>query len=164
MMTIPRTVLVVDDDRDSVFLLQTAFQQLELPHTLHIAKDGTVAIEYLQGTPPYGDRARYPLPDLVLLDVKMPRMNGFRVLDWVRTRPDLASVPVVMFSTSDQERDVKKALELGAREYQVKPGSYAELLNLVLELDVKWLRGAGGLAGVPAGKAARRTGAHKKTG
>ncbi|HEV2211478.1 MAG TPA: response regulator [Verrucomicrobiae bacterium] len=161
-MTLPRTVLVVDDDRDAVYLLQTAFQQLELPHALNIAADGTVAVEYLEGTPPYGDRVRYPLPDLMLLDVKMPRMDGFRVLDWVRQRPDLASLPVVMFSTSDRELDVEKALALGARDYLVKPGSYAQLVELVTQIEAKWLRGAGGLTGVGVHKGARHRSAGKK--
>src|SRR5258706_11064320 len=93
-------ILLAEDDRDEVFLLRRAFRQAGLPHDIFEVRDGAATIEYLKGTPPFNDRARYPLPQLLLLDLKMPKVNGFEVLAWLETQAEFGSLPAVVLSSS----------------------------------------------------------------
>jgi CheY-like chemotaxis protein len=103
-------------------------------------ENGQQAVRYLEGSEVYSDRARYPLPCLLLLDLKMPIMGGFDVLEWLRQRPELSrSLPVVVLTSSDQEEDATRSFELGARDYFVKPVTFKALLSLVLKLKEEWL-------------------------
>ena len=134
------TILVADDDPNDVFFLRRAFQKAGLPHHLVEVSDGQSAVDYLSGNAPFGNRAQHPLPDLLLLDLKMPRMTGFEVLAWLQTQPQLDQMPVVVLSGSNQPRDIEQVRSLGASDYKVKPVEFDELLNLVRHLDERWLR------------------------
>jgi CheY-like chemotaxis protein len=92
---------------------------LELP--LHVVSDGKAALDYLDGVAEYADRERYPLPLLVFLDLKLPYLNGFEVLEWIRHHPVVRELNVVILTSSDEERDSKRAQELGVSGYLVKP-------------------------------------------
>lgn len=132
-------ILAVDDDPNDSFLLRQAFESLGKAYEFFPLTDGWVAIDYFSGHPPYHDRLKHPLPQLAVLDVKMPHLTGFEVLTWIRGRPELADMPVVMLSSSDHPEDMAMATKLGANDYQVKPPSFTSLVKLVEELDARWL-------------------------
>ena len=108
-MTKRAPILVVDDSKDDVFLLCRAFKKAGLGSSLIHVRDGEEAVDYLTGENPFTDRSRYPLPRLMLLDIKMPKLDGFDVLRWLLTRKDLETIPVVMFSSSFEQEDVEQA-------------------------------------------------------
>ncbi len=134
----------VEDDENDVFFMQRALQKAGLPHDLFHVHDGQEAVDYLGGNEPYTDRSKYPFPDLLLLDLKMPKMNGFDVLSWLREHPELKTPPVVVLSSSNQEEDVQKALSLGASDFQTKPHDTQGLVQFVQELHDRWLNTANG--------------------
>src|SRR5216110_1633793 len=96
------TVLLVEDDLNDIFLVKRAFKKAQIPNPLHVVTDGQEAIHYLRGIGKYADRAAYPLPTLLVMDIKMPRKTGFEVLEWVKgeDRP-LRRIPIVIVSSSD---------------------------------------------------------------
>src|SRR6185436_18985237 len=97
-----KKVLVAEDDPSDAFLLQRAFAASGVPAVLHFVRDGQEAIDYLGGEANYANREAHPLPDLLLLDLKMPRLNGFDVLAWLRQQPGLRRLPVTVLTSSDQ--------------------------------------------------------------
>ena len=111
------TILLVEDDPNDVFLLERAFRSAAIENTLRIAEDGQKAIDYLAGVEPFANRAEFPIPNLVLLDLKLPYKSGFEVLEWIRTQPAIAATPVVVLSSSSEEKDIQKSLRLGARSF-----------------------------------------------
>jgi CheY-like chemotaxis protein len=133
------TILAAEDQESSSVLLELAFEAAGLPYRLVIVEDGKSAVDYLSGTPPYDDRAKHPLPAMVLLDLKMPRMDGFDVLTWLGKSKDFAGLPVVVLSTSPRESDIQRAKALGAREYLVKPLGYWELRVMLKGVTDRWL-------------------------
>ena len=132
-------ILVVDDDVNDVFLLRRAFQRANLAAALRVAQDGEQAVAYLGGQGEYADRERYPLPALMLLDLKMPRKSGFEVLEWLRRQPGLRRLIVVVLSSSNQHSDINRAYDLGANSYLVKPAGFDRLLELVESVSTYWL-------------------------
>ena len=116
-----RVVLLVEDNPDDVFIMQRALEKAGLDLPLHLATDGREAIDYLQGYGQYEDRSQFPLPSLVFLDLKLPYLNGFEVLEWVRRQPGLNDLEVVILTSSGEERDQKRARELAVRTYLIKP-------------------------------------------
>jgi CheY-like chemotaxis protein len=129
-----RPVLYAEDDENDALLLQLAFERLAVPNPVRVVLDGAAAIEYLQGNP-----EQCPAPCLVLTDLKMPRLNGFELLEWMQTQPHIRSLPAVVLSSSGEDKDRQRALELGAREYCVKPASLKALVELVDKLRLAWL-------------------------
>ncbi len=101
--------------------------------------DGRAAIDYLSGSGPYRERDKYPVPALVLLDLNLPQVPGFEVLEWMRNNPDYARTPVVIFSSSTREDDQVKARELGANEFVPKPSSGLKFADVVDALRKNWL-------------------------
>jgi CheY-like chemotaxis protein len=132
-------VLVAEDDPMAVVLLKRAFATTRTITTFRFVTDGQEAIDYLSGTNQYADRDEYPLPDLMLLDIRMPRLDGFEVLDWLRKQPGLKRLPVTMFSTSDMQRDIDRAYELGANSFLVKPQQPDSMSELVRRFEEYWL-------------------------
>jgi CheY-like chemotaxis protein len=134
-----KRVLVAEDDPGDVFLLQRAFNEAGVPASLHFVRDGQEAIDYLGGEASFSDRATYPLPDLMLLDLKMPRLNGFDVLQWLRQQPGLKRLLVTILTSSDQANDIDRAYDLGANSYLLKPHGSSELADLVQRVQRYWL-------------------------
>jgi CheY-like chemotaxis protein len=124
------TVLLAEDEADDVFIMQRVIRKMGLPVSLQVAKDGEEAVEYLSGKGKYADRDLYPLPELILLDIKMPRKTGFDVLWWLKHESSLQQIPAVMVTSSSVKTDVDKAHELGAVAYLVKPVSFDDLKML----------------------------------
>jgi CheY-like chemotaxis protein len=133
------TILLVEDDPNDVLLIQRAFRKANLINPIQVVGDGEEAVSYLSGEGSYADRRRYPLPILVLLDLKLPRKSGFEVLEWLRGEPDLKRLPVVVFTSSTEGLDVNRAYDLGANSYLVKPVSFKDLLEMVKTLHLYWL-------------------------
>jgi len=133
------TVLLAEDDPDDVLLTQIAFEKARLANPLQVVRDGEEVIAYLQGQAPYSDRTKYPLPILLLLDLKMPKVNGFQVLEWLKEHPMLHRLPVAVMTSSDHDPDIARAYELGADSYLIKPPNAETLLALVQRLHAYWL-------------------------
>lgn len=133
------TVLLAEDDSDDVLLTQIAFERARLANPLQIVRDGEEAISYLDGKGKYSNRLLYPLPILLLLDLKMPKFNGFQVLAWLKAQPRLHALPVAVMTSSDQDPDVTRAYKLGADSYLIKPPNAEALLALVQRLHAYWM-------------------------
>jgi CheY-like chemotaxis protein len=136
-----RPILAAEDEESDRMILELAFARAQLPHPLAIVRDGEEAVDYLSGKGRYADRSAHPLPGLLVLDLKMPRMNGFDVLAWLTKQPEFKQIPVVVLSSSGDELDMNKARQLGAREYFVKPHSLDELIAIARQMQARWLSG-----------------------
>lgn len=124
-------LLLVEDDPDDVILVEETFAD-EAPHVrIQVVSDGEQALAYLKGEGKYADRATYPMPELVLLDVNMPRRTGLEVLAWMRGAADTRDLPVLMLSSSRERRDVDKAYDLGANGYIPKRADVQGLVDMV---------------------------------
>jgi len=134
-----RVILLVEDDPNDILLIQRAFRKATLTTVLRVVKDGDEAIAYLSGEGPYRNRRRYPLPVLILLDLKLPRRSGFEVLQWLKARSGLRRIPVVVLTSSRDSPDVNRAYDLGANSYLVKPVKAAELEEMVRTMSLYWL-------------------------
>jgi CheY-like chemotaxis protein len=132
-------VLLVEDDENDVLFVQRAFRRAGILNPLAIARNGDDAVDYLGGTGSFTDRSLHPLPVFVLLDLKMPRRTGLEVLAWVKERPGLKRIPIVVLTSSKNDSDVNRAYELGANSYLVKPVSFEGLIDLVKSLQLYWL-------------------------
>jgi CheY-like chemotaxis protein len=132
-------ILFVDDDSNDMLLVQRALSKAGLSYPLIHKRDGEEAIDYLSGKFPYSDRAKHPLPKLILLDIKMPRMNGFDVLGWLQCQPALAKIPVVILTASVRVEDRSEAEKLGAAGYRTKPVDFGELVDIIRDVDARWL-------------------------
>lgn len=135
--TLP-TMLAVEDDSNDVLLLRRVVEKAALRCRLQVLRDGDQAIAYLAGAGEYADRVTYPIPRLVMLDLKLPRRSGFEVLSWLRDQPGLRFLPVVVFSSSRQRADVERAYELRANSYIVKPVHYVDFLQIVKSVGEYW--------------------------
>lgn len=133
------TILLVEDDPNDVFLIQRAFRKANLANPIQVMNDGEAAVQYLSGQEPYADRDRYPLPMLMLLDLKLPRRSGLEVLEWLKQQPKLKRLPVVVLTSSREHIDLNRAYDLGANSYLVKPVAFDSLLNMVQTLNQYWL-------------------------
>jgi CheY-like chemotaxis protein len=125
------TVLYAEDDLNDVTLMELVVSRCGRPIQLFVVRDGSQAIAYLQRDGKYSQPASSPRPALVLLDVKMPKLNGMEVLEWIRRQPSLADVPVVMISSSMQDIDVLRSYELGANAYIGKPAGFRRFQQAV---------------------------------
>src|SRR3954469_10938440 len=134
-----KPVVYAEDDENDVYLLQRSWLRSKISNPLQIVMDGKMAKAYLEGTAPYNSREQYPLPALMLMDLSMPGMHGLTVLTWARTQPALAAVPIVIFSSSNQDTDVQRAYSLGVAGYMIKPGDPAVLDRMVSALQSYWL-------------------------
>ncbi len=134
----PAPILLAEDDEDDILFIQRAYTKAHLPNELIVTNDGYQVVDYLQGQPPYTDRKRYPLPALVLLDIKMRLMDGFEVLAWLQTHRHLNGLPAVVLTSSTVAADMKRARELGARDYLVKPSDPQKLVPMLQGLK-KWI-------------------------
>lgn len=128
-------ILLVDDNQDDHALIKRAFSRAGLAHPLQSVSSGIEAIAYLNDEHPYHDRTNYPLPVLVLLDVKMPGVDGFEVLRWIRHQPRFARLCVVMLTSSDEIRDANMAYQLGADSFLVKPLDFWNARELSQSLE-----------------------------
>jgi CheY-like chemotaxis protein len=139
-MTLSQTILHVDDDANDVLLFKHACRKGGVAANVQTVCDGEEAVAYLQGNEQFSDRAEHPLPDLILLDLKMPRLNGFDVLHWLRQEAHFRRVPVVVLTSSNRDADVKRAYELGANSYLIKPVGLEALMEVARAIQHYWLK------------------------
>ena len=132
-------ILLVEDDPNDAALIKRAFRKANLVNPVHQLENGEDSVAYLAGGGEFADRASFPLPVLVLLDLKLPRKSGHEVLAWMRAQPGLKRLPVAVLTSSRESADVNRAYDLGANSYLVKPVSFENLVEMVRALDVYWL-------------------------
>lgn len=134
-------ILLVEDDLHDIFFIKRAFQKARLDSPLQVVTDGEEAIRYLRGEEKFSDRRSYPLPNLIITDIKMPRRNGFEVLEWVKTEGGLLKrIPVVVVSSSERPADINRAYELGANAYMLKPVGFQVVEQLFESIVNYWGR------------------------
>jgi CheY-like chemotaxis protein len=134
------TFLLAEDDANDVLLVEREFRRAPVHLQLRVVRDGMEAKQYLVGEGAYADRRAFPLPDVILLDLKMPRWNGFEFVEWLRNEAPkhLRVIPVVVMSSSNLSEDVARAYALGANSYLVKPVSWTEFRERIRTLGVYW--------------------------
>jgi DNA-binding response OmpR family regulator len=137
----PTTILVGEDDADDALLLERAFQDAGIQSGVHFVRDSTQLIHFLQGAGEYADRDRFPLPTLLLLDLKLGHTNGLEVLQWLQAHPEVRQHLIVVVLTGSEAKDlVHMAYHLGANSYLVKPMDYHELVAMVRALSEFWFQ------------------------
>jgi CheY-like chemotaxis protein len=129
-----RHILVAEDNEDDVFLLCQALRKVPNPAELHIVNNGAEAVSWLEGCGNYGDRKKFPAPDVLLLDLNMPKLNGFEVLAWIRASPEWGRLTVHVLTASSREKDVRQAYDLHANSYILKPTRLDELVAFMVAL------------------------------
>jgi Response regulators consisting of a CheY-like receiver domain and a winged-helix DNA-binding domain len=133
-------ILLAEDRDDDIVLIRKAFEKAELANPMYVVKNGEEGVAYLMGEEPFSNRNEYPLPDLILLDLKMPKLDGFETLLWIRNQPGIRNIPVVILTSSENLGDVTKAYALGANSFLVKPVDFEHSIELVKVLHKYWLR------------------------
>jgi CheY-like chemotaxis protein len=133
-------ILLAEDRENDVLMLRRAFQQMRLPAIIHEVRDGDEAIAYLEGAGKYARRDEFPLPDLLLLDLKMPRRDGLEVTAWVRRQLNFALLRIVILTTSDDLRDINEAYRLGANSFLVKPIRFDDFKNTIGAMYEFWIK------------------------
>lgn len=138
-MRLPPAILLIEDSDDDQILMRRAFTRANLANPIYAVSDGDEATAYLSGEGKYADREAYPLPILILLDLKLPKRSGHELLQWLRAQPGLKRTPVAILTSSKQTIDINRAYDLGANAYLVKPVEFESLVELVHSLHLFWL-------------------------
>jgi CheY-like chemotaxis protein len=138
-MTEPRTILIAEDDDTDVWFFRRACERAQLNHRLCFVKDGEQALDYLQGKPPYTDAKHFPPPDLLIVDLKMPGLDGFGVLKFVHNTPSLSQLPVIVLSSSVLGQDKLLAEALGASAFYSKTPDSLQMQQMLREIFGKYL-------------------------
>lgn len=134
-----KSLLLVEDNDDDVFFMRRAIASAGVNLPLQVAETGQVAIDYLSGVNGYADRSKHPLPFLLFLDLKLPQKSGLEVLAFIRGRPELKTLVVLVLTSSREDSDVQKAYTLGANSFLVKPPNGAQLNELMKLVRAYWL-------------------------
>ena len=132
-------ILLVEDNPNDVLLIRRAFSKVNISNPLNVVGDGEKAIDYLSGSNEYADRAKFPLPLVILLDLKLPRKSGHEVLDWLRAQPVLKRIPVVVLTSSSMKSDVERCYDTGVNSYLVKPVNFDDLRDLMELVRQYWV-------------------------
>lgn len=133
------TLLLVEDNEDDAFFLRRALKNAGISQPPVHLPDGREAIAYLAGDGAYADRVAHPLPDIVFLDLNLPYKTGLQVLEWIRQKPELARIVVIALTSSCEQSDLRRAYQLGANSYIVKPASADELTEIAKTFRRWWL-------------------------
>jgi CheY-like chemotaxis protein len=132
-------ILIAEDNENDLLMLRRAFRQASITAPAQYVSDGEQAIAYLEGEGKFSRREEFPLPDVLLLDLKMPRKNGFDVLEWLRGQPSLRDLRVVVLTTSEELRDVNRAYALGAASFLTKPVNFVEFKDTIQAMYNYWM-------------------------
>jgi CheY-like chemotaxis protein len=129
-------ILIAEDCAEDAFILQRALRKVGFNNPFHVSPDGVDVIRYLKGDAPYENRQHYHFPRVLILDLKLPRMDGFEVLAWLQQHPECNVIPTIVLSTSGEPEEVKRAYQLGVNSYLVKPPTFdglQRMLSLVFD-------------------------------
>jgi len=135
-------ILLAEDSEEAELLFMNALQNSGIRNPVIVVTDGRQVIAYLNGELQYADRSRFPLPRILMLDLAMPKLDGWQVLQWVRARPEFADLLVVVLTNSLRADDLQRAYRMGANSFLGKPCTSAELLNLQQAYPAHWTRPA----------------------
>jgi len=133
-------ILLVEDNYNDVLLIQRAFRKAKIEPPMSIVSDGDEAIAYLARQGKYGDTEQYPVPLLILLDLKLPRRSGLEVLAWIRQQPELKRLIVIVLTSSQENSDLDLAYDLGTNSYLVKPVDFQDFVRLIELIDAYWFK------------------------
>jgi len=133
-------ILLAEDGDNDVLLIKRAFAKANILNPLYVVRDGEETIMYMNGEGKFANRDEYPLPDLLLLDLKMPGIDGFEVLRWIREQPGLSALRILVLTSSEHMRDVNQAYRLGANSFLVKPHDFNDFIELSKTIQDFWLR------------------------
>jgi len=136
----PIIILLADDDEDDCFLVKEAFEESRISNVLQIVNDGEELMDYLNHKGDFKDTSKYPLPDLILLDLNMPRKDGKEALKEIKEDPKLRKIPVVVLTTSEAEEDVVKTYDLGVNSFITKPVSFDGLVEVIKTIGKYWFQ------------------------
>jgi CheY-like chemotaxis protein len=137
-IAVPNTILQVEDCEDDAFLLKRRFEKLGAPQTIITLTDGEEAVRYLKGEGIYADRNRFPMPWLLLLDLKLPKLHGYEVLAWCRSRQETKALRVVVVNDGTDLREIERAHVLGADGFLSKPPTEAQVRDLIRKRAGRW--------------------------
>jgi CheY-like chemotaxis protein len=132
-------LLLVEDELDMIQIIRLTIAKAGFHNRVMVARDGQEAIEYLEGQSKYHDRSEFPLPQIILLDLKMPRMDGLEFLRWLRQQPQGKTIPVVVLTGSLQNSDLRESYQAGANSFVVKGTNADELLSQITAIASIWL-------------------------
>jgi len=135
------SVLVAEDEESDFLLLERALKRSDERLKIYRVRDGVEGMEYIKGEGEFADRVRFPLPQMLIVDLKMPRMTGMEFLAWLRSEPSRRVIPTLMMSSSEQAADVRQAYELGANTYFLKPSDFRSLVELCKQIAAYWRHG-----------------------
>ncbi len=138
-MATEKTILLADDDPNDVYVVRAAFKRAGYEFPFQVVRSGQEAIAYLKGTGKYRNRKQFPVPALMLLDIKMPAVDGFEVLQWVRSRPEWRGLPIIVLTNSYYGPDINRAYDLGANSFLTKPGDLYAYVGAVRQVAHFWL-------------------------
>jgi len=155
-------ILIAEDRPDDVLLIRKALAAAKVTNPFVVLPDGEQTMAYLDGVGQYADRKMFPMPNIMLLDLKMPKMDGFEVLRAMKTRPHLQHIRVIVLTSSEDIFDVNKAYELGASSFLVKPLEFENFAGLMRTLNHFWLK-RNAMPGVPTIHSLSETSASQKT-
>lgn len=131
-------IMIAEDDANDVFIVQKSLKRAGINNPVKWVEDGEQALEYLRGEGQYENRQEYPFPGVIITDLKMPKVNGFEILRWLRKHPECGVIPTVVLSASAQERDVVQAYQMGANCYLQKPATVEEMTALMKVMFDFW--------------------------
>lgn len=134
-----RVILVAEDNANDVFLLKHALKKARFENPVRFVADGEEVLAYLGGENGFEDRGQHPFPDLLLMDIKMPRLDGLETLGLIRTNPRFQRLAVIMLTSSDREQDVNRAFDLGVNSYLVKPARPEGMVGILEQIRGYWL-------------------------
>ena len=138
MKTNTKTILVVEDDPSYRLIIRKAFEKVDLKDSVYEAVDGIDGLDFLFRRNKYADRTDYELPSLVLLDLKMPRMDGYDMLSYLKSKETTKQIPIIVLTTSESEEDINQCYRLGANAYLSKPNTNTELVEKIQFLKRFW--------------------------
>jgi CheY-like chemotaxis protein len=133
------TILVVEDDANDQLMIERAFRAIAGSSPVHVVSNGAEAIAYMMGEGKFADRAKFAYPTFIMTDLKMPKVDGFGVLEFLKGNPEWAIIPTVVLSASQDRDDIKKSYMLGASSFHVKPYGFEELRRQLAILHAYWV-------------------------
>ena len=134
----PVDILLVEDNEDHIELTLRALKNNNLINDIHVVKDGKEALDFAYHRGKYEDTQKYPRPGLILLDIHLPKLNGFEVLETLKKDPDVKSIPIIMLTTSSRDEEIAKSYAGGANSYVTKPVDFEEFVKKIKDMKLYW--------------------------